>query len=82
MTRRLAAIMFTDIAGYTQLTQTDEPGALRLLRVQERLFRPVLAKHRGRKVKTMGDGLLIEFANVLDAVECAIDLSIRCTTTT
>ncbi len=74
MARRLAAIMFTDIAGYTTLSQTDEPGALRLLRDQERLVRGLLEVHRGRLVKSMGDGLLIEFANALDAVECAVDL--------
>ena len=72
--RRLAAIVFTDIAGYTSLAQSDEAGALRLLEVQERLIRPLLETHRGRKVKSMGDGLLIEFHNALDAVECAVDL--------
>jgi adenylate cyclase len=72
--RRLAAIMFTDLAGYTQLTQTDEPAALRLLRDQDRFVKPVLESHRGRKVKSMGDGLLIEFSNALDAVECGVDL--------
>ncbi len=73
-TRRLAAIVFTDIAGYTSLAQSDEAGALRLLQEQERLIRPLLEIHRGRKVKSMGDGLLIEFHNALDAVECAVDL--------
>lgn len=66
--------MFTDIAGYTTLTQTDESAALRLLQEQDRLVRPLLEIHRGRLVKSMGDGLLIEFANALDAVECAEDL--------
>ena len=74
MTRRLAAIMFTDIAGYTSLSQTDEAAALRLLEEQERLVHPLLELHRGRKVKEIGDGLLIEFGNALDAVECAVDL--------
>jgi TolB-like protein/Tfp pilus assembly protein PilF len=74
MTRRLAAIMFTDIAGYTALSQRDEPAALRLLQDQERLVRGLLEVHQGRLVKSMGDGLLIEFANALDAVECAVDL--------
>jgi TolB-like protein/class 3 adenylate cyclase/tetratricopeptide (TPR) repeat protein len=76
-TRRLAAIMFTDIVGYTTLSQKDEAGALRLLRDQENLARPVLATHRGRKVKSMGDGLLIEFPNALDAVECGVELQRR-----
>lgn len=74
MARRLAAIMFTDIAGYTALSQTDEAAALRLLQDQERLVRGLLEIHRGRLVKSIGDGLLIEFANALDAVECAVDL--------
>ncbi|HXW66436.1 MAG TPA: adenylate/guanylate cyclase domain-containing protein [Thermoplasmata archaeon] len=72
MSRRLAAIMFTDVAGYTQLAQTDEAGALRLLEEQERVARPLLATHRGRKVKSMGDGLLLEFPNALDAVEFGV----------
>jgi len=74
MARRLAAIMFTDIAGYTALSQADEKGALRLLRDQEALVWPILELHRGRKVNSMGDGLLIEFPDALDAVECAVDL--------
>lgn len=74
MTRRLVAIMFTDIAGFTALAQTDEAAALRLLHDQERLVRPLLATHRGRKVKSMGDGLLLEFENALDAVECGVAL--------
>jgi len=74
MTRRLAAIMFTDIAGFTALSQKDEPAAMRLLQDQERLVRGLLEVHQGRLVKTIGDGLLIEFANALDAVTCAMDL--------
>ena len=73
-TRRLVAIMFTDIAGYTSLAQNDEPAALRLVQEQERLVRPLLELHRGRHVKSMGDGILMEFPNALDAVECAVDL--------
>ena len=74
MARRLSAIMFTDLEGYTQLSQTDERAALRLLRDQDRLVRTVLPNHRGRKVKSMGDGLLFEFPDALDAVECGVDL--------
>jgi adenylate cyclase len=73
MARRLTAIMFTDIAGYTALTQSDEAGALRLLEEQQVLVKPILEVHRGRKVKSIGDGMLIEFPNALDAVECAVD---------
>jgi len=65
MPRRLAAIMFTDIAGFTQLAQVDEPGALRLLQEQEKLVRPLLPVHQGRRVKSTGDGLLLEFEDAL-----------------
>jgi len=74
MARRLAAIMFTDIAGYTAMTNADEKSALRLLREHDQLARTVVESHRGRKVKSTGDGLLVEFENALDAVECGIDL--------
>lgn len=72
--RRLAAIMFTDLDGYSALAHTDEAGALNLLEEQERLIDPLLATHRGRKIKSMGDGLLIEFPNAKDAVECAVEI--------
>ena len=71
-TRRLAAIVFTDIVGYTSLAQGDERGALALVAAQDRLVRPLLESHRGRKVKAIGDGLLLEFKNALDAVEFAV----------
>lgn len=66
--------MFTDLEGYTALAHTDEAGALSLLEEQERLINPLLGTHLGRKVKSMGDGLLIEFPNVRDAVECAVEI--------
>ncbi len=74
MARRLSAIMFTDLEGFTQLSQRDERGAFRLLQEQDRLVRMVLATHHGRKVKSIGDGLLLEFPDALDAVECGVDL--------
>ncbi len=72
-TRRLVAIMFTDMVGFTSATHSDEAGSLRLLREQDKLLRPLLEAHRGRKVKAMGDGLLIEFRNALDAIQCAVE---------
>jgi adenylate cyclase len=72
--RQLAAIMFTDIAGFTGLTQSDEPVALQLVDELETMALPIFGKHHGRKVKSMGDGLLVEFPDALDAVQCAIDL--------
>ncbi len=70
--RRLAAIVFTDLVGYTALAQSNERGALALVEAQDRLIRPLLEAHRGRKVKAIGDGLLLEFRNALDAVEFAV----------
>jgi len=72
--RRLAAIMFTDLEGYTALAQADEAAALRSIDAQEKLIRPLLGAHRGRKIKSIGDGLLIEFPNARDAIEYAVDL--------
>ena len=70
--RRLAAIVFTDIEGFTSQAHADEKAALALLGIQEALIAPHLAAHRGRQVKSMGDGLLLEFSNALDAVEWAV----------
>lgn len=77
MARRLAAIMFSDIDGFTALTQRDEKAALELLQEQESLVLPLLETHRGRRVKSTGDGLLLEFSNALDALEYAVDLQRR-----
>ncbi|MGP8077695.1 MAG: adenylate/guanylate cyclase domain-containing protein [Thermoplasmata archaeon] len=77
MARRLAAIMFTDIVDYASVAQVDEEGALQLVREQERLVRPILEARHGRKVRSIGDGRLIEFPDPLDAVECAVELQRR-----
>ena len=71
--RRLAAILAADVAGYSRLTGADEEGTLARLRaLQGELIAPVIAAHQGRIVKTMGDGLLAEFASVVDAVRSAV----------
>lgn len=71
--RRLAAILAADVAGYSRLMGADEAGTLAALReVWTEHFNPTVAAHRGRIVKMMGDGALIEFASAVDAVECAV----------
>jgi len=73
--RRLAAILAVDVAGYSRLMGEDEEGTLAALRaVRRELGDPKIAEHRGRIVKTTGDGLLAEFASVVDAVRCAVEL--------
>ena len=73
--RRLAAILAADVAGYSRLMGADEEGTLARLTAHRReLFDPAIAKHRGRIVKTTGDGLLAEFASVVDAVKCAAEV--------
>ena len=73
MERRLAAILAADVAGYTALMGADESGTLRRLTDLRREFlEPLINEHHGRVVKLMGDGLLVEFASVVDAVACAL----------
>jgi TolB-like protein/class 3 adenylate cyclase len=72
-TRRLAAILAADVAGYSRLMGADEEGTLeRLKALRRELLDPKIAAHHGRIVKTTGDGLLVEFASVVDAVRCAV----------
>src|SRR6516225_6955310 len=71
--RRLAAILAADVAGYSRLMERDEAGTLARLRTLRRdLVAPKLAAHKGRIVKTTGDGILIEFPSVVEAVICAV----------
>lgn len=71
--RRLAAILAADVAGYSRLMGMDEVGTLRALKAHRKeCFEPAVASHRGRIVKTTGDGILVEFASVIDAVGCGI----------
>src|SRR6059036_1653213 len=70
--RKLAAILAADIAGYSRLMGADEEGTLARLKAHRReLIDPKIAEHRGRIVKTTGDGLLVEFASPVEAVRCA-----------
>src|SRR5919201_848114 len=72
-TRRLAAILAADVAGDSRLMGADEEGTLeRLKALRRELVDPKIAEHKGRIVKTTGDGLLVEFPSVVDAVRCAV----------
>ena len=73
--RKLAAIVLADVAGYSRLMGADETGTLAALRAhRSQLIDPLIAQHSGRIVKTMGDGLLLEFPSVVDAVTCAVEI--------
>jgi class 3 adenylate cyclase/TolB-like protein/Tfp pilus assembly protein PilF len=72
--RRLVAIMFTDMVGFTKLAQEDEATALRLLEEHRSLLRPIFASRGGREVKTLGDGFMVEFASAVESVRCAVEI--------
>ena len=73
--RRLAAILAADVAGYSRLMGVDEEGTLRQLKAHRKeLVDPKITEHRGRIVKTTGDGMLVEFVSVVDAVRCAVEI--------
>src|SRR5579864_8886190 len=76
--RRLAAILAVDMVGYSRLMEVDEAGTLARLKTHRlELIDPAIAKRRGRIIKTTGDGLLIEFQSVVDAVVCAAEIQRR-----
>ncbi len=66
--------MFTDIVGYTALSQRDESQALRLLRRHQEIVRPIFARYGGHEIKTIGDAFLVEFDSALDATECGVEV--------
>src|SRR5215471_1065574 len=73
--RKLTAILAADVAGYSRLMGMDEEGTLAQLKAHRRaLVDPKIAEHRGRIVKTTGDGMLVEFASVVDALRCAVEV--------
>src|SRR5882757_2655497 len=73
--RRLAAVLAADVAGYSRLMGIDEEGTLERLKSHRReLLDPKIGEHRGRVVKTAGDGMLVEFQSIVDAVRCAVEV--------
>src|SRR4051794_1546781 len=73
--RRLAAILVADLAGYSRLISADEAGTLtRLKGLRANMIDPKIASHHGRIVKTIGDGLLVEFGSTVDALRCASEI--------
>ena len=73
--RRLSAIVMADVVGYSRLMNEDEIGTLKVIKdIQTELINPLVNQHGGRIVKTMGDGFLIEFASVVEATQCSIEI--------
>lgn len=73
--RRLAAILVSDVVGYTRMMQADEAGTLsRIKALRSKVFQPITEHNRGRTFKLTGDGALVEFGSAFDAVQCAIDV--------
>jgi adenylate cyclase len=76
-TRRLAAILAADMAGYSRLVGADEHGTLEAFKeIRTELFEPAISTHHGRLVKTTGDGFLVEFSSVVDALRCATEIQV------
>ncbi len=75
--RQLAAILAADVVGYSRMMQADEAGTLAALKARRQgVLQPVVARHHGRVVKLMGDGVLVDFASAVNAVECAVELQV------
>src|SRR5262245_49975573 len=73
--RRLAAILAADVVGYSRLMEVDEADTMAALKARRKqVLEPLVAKHKGRVFKVAGDGVLVEFASAVSAVQCAIDL--------
>ena len=72
--RKLVAVMFTDIVGFTKIMTESEDTAINILKAQDEIFNPLLKKFSGNLLKKMGDGLLVEFSSAVNAVECALNI--------
>ena len=74
--RKLAAIVFTDIVGYTELSATDEESAFRLIEIQREIIKPIVEEFNGNWLKEIGDGLLLSFPSSIQAVQCSIKIQV------
>lgn len=72
--RQLAAIMFTDIVGYTALMGRDSTKALELIRISKEIQKPLVKRYNGQWLKEMGDGVLVKFSTATDAINCALEI--------
>src|SRR5262245_40759307 len=76
--RRLSAIMAADVVGYSRLVDADDTATLAAIKtLRAQVIDPVIAEHRGRIVKLMGDGMLVEFGSPVDAVQCAVTIQMQ-----
>ena len=74
MERKLTAIMFTDIVGYSQIMSTDEKRGLELLDSQSKLVLPIIQNFDGKILKKMGDAFFVDFSSSINAIECAVEI--------
>src|SRR5499426_2467857 len=73
--RRLAAILAADVVGFSRMMEADEAGTLATLKARRKeVLEPLVAKHQGRVFKVTGDGVLVEFASAVNAIQCAVEL--------
>lgn len=79
VTRRLAAVLIADVAGYSRLMERDETGThVRIRSLLSDAVEPAIVRHHGRLLRTMGDGVLADFPSATDAVRCAVELQRTC----
>ena len=73
--RKLTAILFTDLVGFTEIMRQDERKAMNILKYKRQLLEPIITNYKGKQLKEMGDGYLISFSSAIEAVKCAIEIS-------
>ena len=72
--RKLTAILFTDLVGFTEIMRQDERKAMNILQYKRQLLEPIITNYKGKQLKEMGDGYLISFPSAIEAVKCAIEI--------